>query len=67
VGDFGGGFYGLIALLTFIIIELTQVVNFLFSITGWQNTIVLFSFAAKYAMRYTIYQREQVIKEAIDE
>jgi len=110
---FGGGFYGLIALLTFIIIELTQVVNFLFSITGWQDIISLFSFdtliamiidsitnmiqaviwfsywpnkfntenfivwiliayicyrlAAKYAMRYTIYQREQIIEETIEE
>ncbi|MBA6231634.1 MULTISPECIES: hypothetical protein [unclassified Colwellia] len=41
---FGGGFYGLIALLTFLIIELTQVVNFLFSITGWQDIVALFSF-----------------------
>ena len=110
---FGGGFYGLIALLTFIIIELTQVVNFLFSITGWQDIIALFSFdtliamiidsitnmiqaviwfsywpskfntenfvvwiliaytsyrfAEKFAMRYTIYQREQVNDETIEE
>ncbi|NQZ20427.1 MAG: hypothetical protein HRT53_00050 [Colwellia sp.] len=110
---FGGGFYGLIALLTFIIIELTQVVNFLFSITGWQDIIALFSldtliamiidsitnmikaaiwfsywpdkfntenfvvwiliayisyrFAAKYAMRYTLYQREQVNDETIEQ
>jgi hypothetical protein len=110
---FGGGFYGLIALLTFIVIELTQVVNFLFSITGWHDITALFSFdtliamiidsiknmiqaaiwfsywpgkfntenfivwiliayisyrfAAKYAMRYTIYQREQVNEEIIEE
>ena len=110
---FGGGFYGLIALLTFIIIELTQVVNFLFSITGWQDIVALFSldtliamiidsitnmikaaiwfsywpskfntenfivwiliayisyrFAAKYAMRYTLYQREQVNDETIEQ
>jgi hypothetical protein len=108
---FGGGFYGLIAVLTFIIIELTQVVNFLFSLTGWQDIIALFSldtliamiveaitnmiqaalwfsywpskfttenfvvwifiayisyrFAAKYAMRYTIYQRKQTDEETI--
>ncbi|MEW6991018.1 hypothetical protein AADZ91_10050 [Colwelliaceae bacterium 6441] len=41
---FGGGFYGLIALLTFIIIELTQVVNFLFNLTGWHDIVALFSF-----------------------
>ena len=110
---FGGGFYGLIALLTFIMIELTQVVNFLFSITGWQDIVALFSidtliamivdsitnmiqaviwfsywsdkintenfivwifityisyrFAAKYAMRYTIYQRKLADDEAIEE
>jgi hypothetical protein len=47
---FGGGFYGLIALLTFLIIELTQVVNFLFSITGWQDIVALFSFDTLIAM-----------------
>jgi hypothetical protein len=47
---FGGGVYGLIALLTFLIIELTQVVNFLFSITGWQDIVALFSFDTLIAM-----------------
>jgi len=47
---FGGGFYGLIALLTFIIIELTQFVTFLFSITGWQDIVALFSFGTLISM-----------------
>jgi hypothetical protein len=47
---FGGGFYGLIALLTFIVIELTQVFNFLFSITGWQSITALFSIDTLIAM-----------------
>jgi len=47
---FGGGFYGLIALLTFIVIELTQVFNFLFSITGWQSITALFSLDTLIAM-----------------
>jgi len=47
---FGGGFYGLIALLTFIIIELTQLFNFLFSITSWQDIIVLFTLDSLIAM-----------------
>jgi hypothetical protein len=110
---FGGGFYGLIALLTFIVIELTQLFNFLFSITGWQSITALFSldtliamiidsiknmiqaavwfsywpgkfntenfvvwifiayicyrFAAKYAMRYTVYQRKHANEEVIEE
>jgi hypothetical protein len=37
-------------LLTFLIIELTQVVNFLFSITGWQDIVALFSFDTLIAM-----------------
>jgi hypothetical protein len=110
---FGGGFYGLIALLTFIIIELTQVVKFFFSITGWQDIISFLSldtliamiidsitnmiqaaiwfrywsdkfntenfivwiliayigyrFAAKYAMRYTIYLQKKADNDTIDE
>jgi len=47
---FGGGFYGLIALLTFIVIELTQVINFLFSIKGWQDVVALFTLDTLIAM-----------------
>ena len=47
---FGGGFYGLIAVLTFIVIELTQVINFLFSITGWQDIVELFTLDSLIAM-----------------
>ena len=41
---FGGGFYGLIALLTFIYIELSQIVNFWFSVKGWDDVTALFNF-----------------------
>lgn len=39
---FGGGFYGLIALLTFIVIELKQIVGFWFNVTGWHDITNLF-------------------------
>lgn len=43
---FGGGFYGLVALLTFIYIELEQAVQFLIHATGWQSFINLLTFDA---------------------
>lgn len=43
---FGGGFYGLVALLTFIYIELDQTVQFLIHATGWQSFLNLLSFNA---------------------
>jgi hypothetical protein len=42
---FGGGFYGLVALLTFIYIELAQTVQFIIQAT-WQSYIDLLSFDA---------------------
>ncbi len=47
---FGGGFYGLIALLTFIIIELLQLLNFWLNITGWQDIVALFTVDTVIAM-----------------
>jgi len=47
---FGGGFYGLIALLTFIIIELLQILNFWLGITSWQDVIALISVDTVIAM-----------------
>lgn len=44
---FGGGFYGLIALLTFVVIELTQITQFWLSVEGWSDITALFS--CKYA------------------
>jgi hypothetical protein len=41
---FGGGFYGLLALLTFIYIELDQMAQFLIHATGWQSFLDLLSF-----------------------
>jgi hypothetical protein len=43
---FGGGFYGLVALLTFIYIELDQTVQFLIHVTGWQSFLNLLTFDA---------------------
>jgi hypothetical protein len=43
---FGGGFYGLLALLTFIYIELDQTVQFLIHATGWQSFLNLLTFDA---------------------
>ncbi len=40
---FGGGFYGLIALLTFIVIELLQIINFWLSVEGWHDITALFT------------------------
>ncbi len=42
---FGGGFYGLMALLTFIYIELEQTITFLIHAT-WQSFVDLFTLAA---------------------
>ena len=39
--SFGGGFYGLVSLLTFIYIELEQVFQFLLTVTGIQSFIDL--------------------------
>lgn len=47
---FGGGFYGLIALLTFIVIEFSQVVNFLIGVESWQEITSLFSISSFIAM-----------------
>jgi len=47
---FGGGYYGLIALITFVVIELTQVVEFLLSVTGWQDFANLLSVSALISM-----------------
>jgi hypothetical protein len=43
---FGGGFYGLVALLTFIYIELDQTVQFLIHVTGWRSFLNLLTFDA---------------------
>jgi hypothetical protein len=43
---FGGGFYGLLALLTFIYIEIEQTVQFLITATGWQSFANLLTFDA---------------------
>jgi len=47
---FGGGFYGLIALLTFIVIELLQVTNFWLNVSSWQEVTALFSIQALIGM-----------------
>lgn len=47
---FGGGFYGLIALLTFVVIELLQIVNYLISIRSLQDITALFSINALISM-----------------
>lgn len=39
--SFGGGFYGLIALVTFCVIEAKEVVGFILSIEGWQTILDL--------------------------
>ncbi|NQZ81134.1 MAG: hypothetical protein HRT52_08985 [Colwellia sp.] len=43
---FGGGFYGLVALVTFIYIELKQIVEFLMGATGLQYFLDLFTISA---------------------
>jgi len=43
---FGGGFYGLVALLTFIYIELEQTFQFLIHVTGLQSFLNLLSLSA---------------------
>jgi hypothetical protein len=47
---FGGGFYGLIALLTFIVIELLQIVNFWLNVSSWQDISALFTIQALISM-----------------
>ena len=47
---FGGGFYGLVALLTFMVIELLQIVNFLMSVNSLQDITALFSISALISM-----------------
>ena len=47
---FGGGFYGLLSLLTFIYIELEQTVQFLIHATGWQSFVNLLTFDAILSM-----------------
>jgi len=48
--SFGGGFYGLVSLLTFIYIELDQMVKFLINATGWQSFLDLLTFNAIISM-----------------
>jgi len=43
---FGGGFYGLVALVTFLYIELKQIVEFFISATGLQSFLNLLSISA---------------------
>jgi len=43
---FGGGFYGLVALLTFIYIELEQMILFVLNATGLHSYLDLFSISA---------------------
>ncbi|GAA6205085.1 hypothetical protein [Thalassotalea sp. SU-HH00458] len=47
---FGGGFYGLIAMLTFLIIEILQIVNFWLGVSRWKDVTDLFSIGALIAM-----------------
>ena len=47
---FGGGFYGLLALLTFIYIELEQSIQFVLNATDLQAYLDLFSFGAIVSM-----------------
>ena len=47
---FGGGFYGLIAVLTFLIIEVSQVLNFWINVTSWKNVADLFSISSLISM-----------------
>jgi len=47
---FGGGYYGLLALLTFIYIEIKQITQFLLQVTGIQDFIGLLSINALVAM-----------------
>jgi hypothetical protein len=47
---FGGGFYGLIAVLTFIIIELLQIINFWLSVTSLKDVTDLFSISSFVSM-----------------
>jgi hypothetical protein len=47
---FGGGFYGLLALMTFIYIELEQTIQFFINASGWQSFLNLFTFDAILSM-----------------
>ena len=47
---FGGGFYGLIALLTFLVIELSQVYNFFSNLDRWQDVSQLLTLNALISM-----------------
>lgn len=47
---FGGGFYGLVALLTFVVIELTQITQFWLGVESWGDITALFSISAIVAM-----------------
>lgn len=47
---FGGGFYGLIAVFTFLIIELLQIFNFWLNVTSWKDVTDLFSISALISM-----------------
>ena len=47
---FGGGFYGLIALATFIVIELSQIVNFWLNVRSMSDITDLFSITALIGM-----------------
>jgi len=47
---FGGGFYGLIALITFVVIELTQIINFWLGVRSLNDIFDLFSISALIGM-----------------
>ncbi|NQY65671.1 MAG: hypothetical protein HRT38_18620 [Alteromonadaceae bacterium] len=47
---FGGGYYGLVSLLTFIYIELEQCILFVLNATGLQSYLDLFSISAIISM-----------------
>ena len=47
---FGGGFYGLIAVLTFLIIEILQIFNFWINVSSWKDVTDLFSISALVSM-----------------
>lgn len=47
---FGGGFYGLIAVLTFVVIELTQITQFWLGVEGWNDISALFTVSTLISM-----------------
>lgn len=47
---FGGGFYGLIAVLTFFIIEILQILNFWLNVSSWKDITDLLSISTIFSM-----------------